>query len=107
MLDRSFFTKHGRATAVVTEMAVTVVLGVYFGSYFDTWLGLSPVLLLSFTLGAHIVGMVRLTRSVQKLTATVASMQQQVASLQQTMQQMAHQHQRHLQFASRYRPGGA
>ena len=44
---------------------------------------------------------------VQQLTATVASLQQQVASLQQTMQQMAHQHQRHLQFGPRYRPGGA
>lgn len=69
MLDRSFFTKLGRATAVVTEMAVTVILGVYVGSYLDTWLGLSPVLLLSFTLGALVVGMIRLTKGVNKLTA--------------------------------------
>ena len=70
MLDRSFFLKLGRATAVVTEMAVTIVLGVYAGSYLDSRLGLSPVLLLSFTLGALIVGTVRLTRSVAKLTAS-------------------------------------
>ena len=69
MLDRAFFRKMGRATAVVTEMAVTVILGVYIGSYLDTRLGFSPVFLLSFTLGALVVGMVRLTRSVAKLTA--------------------------------------
>ena len=50
MLDRAFFRKMGRATAVVTEMAVTVILGVYIGSYLDTRLGFSPVFLLSFTL---------------------------------------------------------
>lgn len=70
MLDRSFFLKLGRASAVVTEMAVTVVAGVFIGSWLDTQLDLSPILLLTSTLGALIVGMVRLTRSVQKLTAT-------------------------------------
>jgi len=69
MLDRSFLLKLGRATAVITEMAVTVVAGVFAGSWIDDQLGLTPVFLLSITLGALIVGMVRLTRSVQKLTA--------------------------------------
>ena len=69
MLDRSFFQKMGRATAIVTEMAVTVVGGVFAGSWVDGLVDLSPVFLLTFTLGALIVGMVRLTRSVQKLTA--------------------------------------
>ena len=69
MLDRSFFKKLGRATAVVTEMAATVILGVYVGSYLDTRLGSSSVLLLTFTLGALVVGMIRLIRGVAKLTA--------------------------------------
>lgn len=68
MLDRSFLLKVGRATAIVSEMAVTVVLGVYAGSFLDDRFALSPVLLLTFTLGALVVGMVRLTRSVEKLT---------------------------------------
>ena len=59
----------GKATAVVTELAITVILGVYIGSYLDTRLGVSPVSLLSFTLGALAVGTIRLTRSVAKLTA--------------------------------------
>jgi len=50
-------------------MAVTVILGVYLGGFLDTTLGYSPVCLLSFTLGALVIGMVRLTRSVAKLTA--------------------------------------
>lgn len=70
MLDRTFLVKVGRATAVVTEMAVTVVLGVFLGSYLDDRFALSPVLLLTFSLGALTVGMVRLTRSVGKLTAS-------------------------------------
>jgi len=69
VLDHSFFIKLGRATAVVTEMAVTVILGVYLGSYLDTRLDLSPVLMLSLTLGALVIGMVRLTKGVAKLTA--------------------------------------
>jgi len=70
MLDRSFLLKLGRATAVITEMAVTVVAGVFTGSWVDQKLDFTPVFLLSFTLGALIVGMVRLTRSVQKLSAS-------------------------------------
>jgi F0F1-type ATP synthase assembly protein I len=70
VLDRSFLMKVGQATAIVTEMAVTVVAGVYLGSYLDSRFGLSPALLLTLTLGALIIGMVRLTRSVEKLTAT-------------------------------------
>ncbi len=69
MLDHTFFRKMGKATAVVTELAITVILGVYIGSYLDAWLGFSPVFLLSFTLGALAVGTLRLTRSVAKLTA--------------------------------------
>ena len=69
MLDRSFFLKLGRASAIVTEMAVTVVAGVFAGSWVDDSFHLSPVFLLTFTLGALIVGMVRLTRSVQKFSA--------------------------------------
>ncbi len=67
MLDGSFLRKLGQATAIVTEMAVTVVSGVFAGSYADERLGSSPVLLLTLTLGALIVGMVRLSRSVQSL----------------------------------------
>lgn len=70
MLDRSFLLKLGRATATITEMVVTVVVGVFAGSWVDHKLDLSPVFLLSLTLGALIVGMVRLTRSVQKLSAS-------------------------------------
>ena len=69
MLDRSFTQKLGRATAIVTEMAATVVAGVFAGSWVDEQVGLSPLFLLTLTLGSLIVGMVRLTRSVQKLTA--------------------------------------
>lgn len=70
MLDRSFLLKVGRATAIVTEMAVTVVLGVFLGSHLDTRFALSPVLLLTFTLGALTVGMFRLVRGVGKLSPT-------------------------------------
>lgn len=69
MLDRTFFLQMGKATAVVTELAVTVIFGVYVGSYLDTRLGSFPVALLSFTLGALVIGTFRLTRSVAKLTA--------------------------------------
>ena len=70
MLDRTFLLKVGRATAIVSEMAVTVVLGVYLGSHLDDRFTLSPVLLLTFTLGALTVGMVRLVRGVERLTST-------------------------------------
>lgn len=68
MLDRAFLRTIGRATAIVSEMAVTVVLGVFLGSFLDDHFSLSPVLLLSFTLGALTVGMVRLVRGVEKLS---------------------------------------
>lgn len=70
MLDRTFLLRVGRATGIVSEMAVTVILGVYLGSYLDERFDLSPVLLLTLTLSALTVGMFRLVRGVEKLTAS-------------------------------------
>lgn len=55
-----------RASAMVTEMAVTVVLGLLAGGWVDRRLETSPLFLLLFTFLAFILGMVRLMRAIGK-----------------------------------------
>ena len=52
-----------RAAAMVTEMAVTVILGLAAGGWADQKLNTSPLFLFLLTLLAFIIGMARLMRA--------------------------------------------
>ena len=52
-----------RASAMVTEMAVTVILGILAGGWLDSHFNTSPVLLFLLSLGAFILGMYRMLRA--------------------------------------------
>ena len=52
-----------RASAMVTEMAVTVILGVLAGGWLDSHFSTSPIFLFLLSLGAFILGMVRMIRA--------------------------------------------
>lgn len=55
----------GRLTALVTELAVSVVLGVAAGAWVDARLSTSPVFTLLLTLAGLTLGMVRLISTLQ------------------------------------------
>lgn len=67
MVDRSALLILGKATAAVSELAITVVAGAFLGRWLDSQAGSSPTLLLLLTIGATLFGFIRLVRSVQKL----------------------------------------
>lgn len=52
-----------RASAMVTEMAVTVILGVLAGGWLDRHFNTSPLFLFLLSLSAFVVGMVRMIRA--------------------------------------------
>lgn len=52
-----------RASAMVTEMAVTVILGVLAGGWLDGRFNTSPLFLLLLSLLAFVIGMVRMIRA--------------------------------------------
>lgn len=52
-----------RASAMVTEMAVTVILGVIAGGWLDRRLDTSPIFLFLLSLVALIFGMYRMIRT--------------------------------------------
>jgi len=55
-----------RAAAMVTEMAVTVILGLVAGGWADRKFNTSPLFLFLLTLLAFIVGMVRMVRALNE-----------------------------------------
>lgn len=55
----------GRLTALVSELAVSVVLGVAAGAWVDGRLSTSPVFTLLLTLAGLTLGMVRLITTLQ------------------------------------------
>lgn len=57
-----------RASAMVTEMAVFIVLGVAAGAWLDRALQTSPLFLFVLSLLAFAAGMVRLLRAVNALS---------------------------------------
>ncbi len=52
-----------RASAMVTEMAVTVILGLLAGGWLDRRLDSSPLFLFALSLLAFIVGMIRMVKA--------------------------------------------
>ncbi len=66
MLDPGFLKKVSRLTAMISEMSVTVILGVLAGSWLDSRLQTTPVLLLLLSVGALVLGMVRLTKALNR-----------------------------------------
>ena len=52
-----------RASAMVTEMAVTVILGLLAGGWVDRRLDCSPLFLFALSLLAFIVGMARMVKA--------------------------------------------
>ena len=70
MLNRRLTHRLARASAVVLEMAVTVVLGVFAGDALDQYFATSPLFLISLSIAALIVGMWRLTTTLNRLLGT-------------------------------------
>jgi F0F1-type ATP synthase assembly protein I len=58
-----------RASAMVFELGVLVVVGALAGSWLDGQLGTSPLLLMLLSLAALVGGMIRLHRTLQRLDA--------------------------------------
>ena len=58
-----------RASAMVFEIGVLVVVGALAGSWLDGQLGTSPLLLMLLSLAALVGGMIRLHRTLQRLDA--------------------------------------
>lgn len=58
-----------RASAMVFELGVLVVVGALTGSWLDGQLGTSPLLLMLLSLAALVGGMIRLHRTLQRLDA--------------------------------------
>ena len=58
-----------RASAMVFELGVLVVVGALSGSWLDGQLGTSPFLLMLLSLAALVGGMIRLHRTLQRLDA--------------------------------------
>lgn len=66
MIDPRVLSQMAGALALGAELAITVVGGTLAGHWLDEKLGTAPVLLLLLSLGALIVGFVRLTLGLQK-----------------------------------------
>ena len=66
MLDASQLKQLGHATAAGAELATTVVLGTLLGQWLDDLLGTAPVLFLLLSLSALTLGIVRLSRNLQR-----------------------------------------
>jgi F0F1-type ATP synthase assembly protein I len=58
-----------RASALVFELGVLVVVGALAGSWLDEQLGTSPLLLMLLSLTALVGGMIRVHRTLQRLDA--------------------------------------
>jgi ATP synthase protein I len=67
VIDRKLLQQVARASATVTEMAVTVVAGVFAGGWLDGRFGTGPVFLVLLSLGALVFGMWRLATSLNRL----------------------------------------
>ena len=69
MIDRDLMRRVSGAIAVVSEMAVTVVLGVLAGGWLDARFGTEPVLILILSIGALIFSMWRLVSSLNRTSS--------------------------------------
>jgi len=67
MLSPSFVRKIGLTFAAITQMAITVVLGIFLGGWLDSLHSLGPLFLFSLSLGALVFGMTRLTRTLNQI----------------------------------------
>ena len=65
MAEKSSSEQLIRAAAMVTEMAVTIILGLLAGGWADRRFDTSPLFLFLLTLLAFILGMARLMRAIQ------------------------------------------
>lgn len=70
MLEPSFLKRLALITAVITEMAVLVVVGTVAGFWLDTRFDTSPLLLTGLSLAGLILGMVGLTRRLKRLSTS-------------------------------------
>ena len=68
MLEPVFFRQLAGISAAILEMAITVVVGIALGTFLDARLGSEPVLMLVLALGALVVGMMRLSKAIARLS---------------------------------------
>jgi F0F1-type ATP synthase assembly protein I len=69
MFDPKVLKGMVRASAMVFELGVIVVLGALAGYWLDGQLGTSPLLLTALSLAALVGGMFRINRTLQRLDA--------------------------------------
>lgn len=67
MLHPSSIRRIGQASALVSEMAVTVIIGVLAGHWIDGTFGSSPIFLTACSIAALALGTVRLLRSLPRI----------------------------------------
>jgi|NOAtaT_5_FD_contig_81_2130219_length_345_multi_4_in_0_out_0_1 F0F1-type ATP synthase assembly protein I len=67
MFHPSSIRRIGQASALVSEMAVTVVFGVLAGHWIDGTFGSSPIFLTVCSIAALALGTVRLLRSLPRI----------------------------------------
>jgi len=67
MIHPSLFRRLGRASAVISEMAVAIVFGVLAGQWIDGTFGTSPLFLSVCSIAALALGTVRLLRSLPRI----------------------------------------
>jgi F0F1-type ATP synthase assembly protein I len=69
MFDPSVLKGMVRASAMVFELGVLVVVGALAGYWLDGQLGTSPFLLTALSLASLVGGMIRIHRTLQRLDA--------------------------------------
>ena len=67
MLDPRVIRRLAGAAAAVTELAITVAIGVAAGTWGDKQLGSAPLLALALSLLALILGFIRLVSTLKRL----------------------------------------
>jgi F0F1-type ATP synthase assembly protein I len=74
VIDRDLMRRVAGSIAMVSELAVTVILGVLAGGWLDRRFGTEPVLILFLSIGALIFSMWRLVNSLNRLFKPDASL---------------------------------
>jgi F0F1-type ATP synthase assembly protein I len=67
VIDRRIARRLAGASALVLEMALTVVAGVFAGGWLDGRFGTGPAFLITLSIGALVLGMWRLTTTLDRL----------------------------------------
>ena len=67
MLNPSTVRKIGLTFAAITQMAITVVLGIFLGGWLDSLHSIGPLFLFTLSLGTLVFGMTRLTRTLNQI----------------------------------------